>query len=334
MKHLLVFAALVLLSIPACAQLVAANDGLPPLYLTIVIHNEEDMSRGVLPKANIPDYDGDEFLMQHFAGVMLEFAEMAAGHGARINFGSDWTFSRGVTQFVPNFYVDLQALGHEIDAHAHESSILYHEVRQEIIQAGGTPSHVASGMNEEEIQDQLTYFDALSPEFQILWGVSLPGHIAGECVASWVWRPARDDWTSHDPEGRYITIGHGELVNSIQAVRQALASRSPDRINTVAVFTTPREFKAAEGTAGIDEAWTVSTDSADYWENRLTWWDEFLDQIAPLVAAGVVEYKTLSEIARLFEEQEANLVFDWTDVPRSSLGMRPRNIKSGYPIAD
>lgn len=40
---------------------------LPPLYLTIVVHNEEDTSRGTVPKRNIPDYDGNEAIMNHFA---------------------------------------------------------------------------------------------------------------------------------------------------------------------------------------------------------------------------------------------------------------------------
>ena len=312
----------------------ARGETLPPLYVTLVIHTEEDMSRGVLPKVNIPDYDGDEALMHHFASAMRAFAEMAADHGAKVNFGSDWTFSRGVARYEPDFYTDLQAMGHEIDAHAHESFMLYHEVREEILRAGGLPSRVASGMDEEEIREELLYFDALEPSFQILWGVALPGHIAGECVAPWAWRPSREDWTRHDPDGAYIYVGHGELVNSIQAVRRAVESRSADRVNCIALFTNPREFKALEGSPRIDEAWTVPSSSADYWENRLAWWDAFLDQIAPLVDAGVVEYATISDVADVFQDLESELVFDWDEIPRSDLPMRARNIKSGYPLED
>jgi len=311
-----------------------ASDDLPPLYLTIIIHTEEDMARGVAPKTSIPDYDGNEALMNHFAMALRTFTQMAADHGAALNFGSDWTFSRGVALYEPDFYRDLEAIGHEVDAHAHESFMLYHEVRDEIVAAGGQPTHVASGMNEEDIQDQLTYFDSYYPEFRILWGVSLPGHGPGECVAPWVWRPSRNDWTQHDPEGSYLYIGHGELVNSIHVIRQAVGGRMPDRVNTIAVFTNPREFKAAIGAEGIDEEWTVSTDSVDYWINRIAWWDAFLTQVAPLVDAAVVEYATLSEIAAVFEECEADLVFDWEDVPRSAIGMRQQNIKAGYPLED
>jgi hypothetical protein len=309
-----------------------APEELPPLYLTIVIHNEEDMSRGVVPKTNIPDYDGDEALMHHFASAMRAFAEMAADHGARINFGSDWTFSRGVARFEPTFYTDLEALGHEIDAHAHQSSVPYHEVREEIVLPGGTPTRVASGLNEEEIQDQLDDLDVTYPEFRILWGVSLPGHGAGECVAPWAWRPSHDDWTVHDPDGRYIYIGHGELVNSIVAVRQAVDGRQADRVNTIALFVSPREFLAAEGEAGIAAQWTAPTDSIHYWENLLEWWDGLLDRIDILVETGVVQYATLTEITEVFVEQEAHLDFDFGGIPRSDASMRTRNLKAGYPL--
>ena len=244
---------------------------LPPLYLSIVVHSEEDVSGGVDPKANIPDYDGNPAVMRHFALVMRSFTQMAAEHGARINFGSDWTFSRGVALHQPTFYEELEAMGHEIDAHAHESFIMYSQVRDEIAAAGGHPTSVASGIKEEAVQDKLAHFDSIYPEFTILWGVAMPGHGTGECTASWVWRLSRDDWTHHDPQGDYIYIGHGELLNSIRAIRQAADARRKDRANTYAVFVTPREFKAAGGTPGLDQRWTASTDSISYWENRLTW---------------------------------------------------------------
>jgi hypothetical protein len=310
-----------------------AEDDLPPLYLTIIIHNEEDMSRSATPKAQIPDYDGDEALMRHFARAMRAFAEMAHAHGAVINFGSDWTFSRGVALYEPGFYDDIEAMGHEVDAHAHESSILYHEVREEISLAGGRPTHVASGMNEQDIQDQLDYFDEYYPEFLILWGVALPGHVAGECTATWVWRPSRNDWTRHDPNGRYIYIGNGELVNSREAIRSAIADRLPDRVNTYAVFVSPREFKAAVGTPGIgDEQWTAPTDSVHFWENRIQMWDDLLTEIDLFVQAGHVQYASLTEIAEIFVAQEDLLSFDFEEIPRSDASMRTRNARSGYPL--
>jgi len=312
---------------------VQADDDLPPLYLTIVIHTEEDMSRDTIPKPRIPDYDGDEVLMHHFAAAMRAFARMAREHGAVINFGSDWTFSRGVALYEPGFYADLEAMGHEIDAHAHESSVLYHDVQEEIILAGGHPTRVASGMNEQDIQDRLDDFDAYYPDFQILWGVALPGHVAGECTATWAWRPSRLDWTQHDPDGRYIYIGHGELVNSLDAIRRATADRHPDRVNTYAVFVSPREFKAAEGTPGIeDDQWTASTDSVHFWSNRTQMWDDFLTEIDAFVQAGHVQYASLSDVADIFVTREDRLDFGFGEIPRSDASMRTRNLRSGYPL--
>jgi len=305
-----------------------------PLYLTIVVHNEEDTSRGAVPKEQIPDYDGDPALMHHFAAVMRAFAQMAADHGACINFGSDWTFSRGVARYEPGFYTDLEAMGHEIDAHAHESSVLYKEVREAIALAGGHPTAVASGMDETAIQAELAYFEHRAPEFEILWGIALPGHVAGECIASWVWRPSFEDWTIHDPDGSYIYIGHGDLLNSLDAIEAAINARNPDQINTYAVFVSPREFKAALSAPGIADPWTVSTESDSFWRKRIAWWDDFLDQVDIWVEAGLVEYASLTHIAGIFVEAEADLVFDWEDVPRSDLPMRARSIESGYPLAD
>jgi hypothetical protein len=288
------------------------------------------MQDGTQPKSHIPDYDGDENLMLHFSMAMRAFAEMAERHGAKINFGSDWTFSKGVANFDPTFYGDLEAMGHEIDAHAHESFILYHEVREFISEAGGHPTSVASGMNERTIQEQLAYFDHYYPEFQILWGVALPGHTAGECIATWVWRPSRTNWAEHDPQGKYIYIGHGELMNSLDLIQEAIDKRSPDRMNTYAVFATPRDFKAARGTEGIDPNWMTGPDSHDYWENRLQWSDDFLTEIGTWVERGEVEYATLSTIAEIFAGVESRLVFDFDDCPRSEQSMTERTRSVGY----
>ena len=216
------------------------------LFFTIVMHNEEDIGSCKNPKSQIPDYDGSKETTLHFTMVLREFGEMVADHGAKINYGTDWTFAQAVAKYDPDFFKDFEAMGHEIDAHAHEScdQHLYHNVREDIIKAGGSPTHVASGMTEGEIQDQMTYFDRYYPEFQILWGVAFAGHDEGEETSSWVWRPSRDNWLEHDPNGDYIHIGHGEYANSVKYAEEALDNRFENRINTYAVFTKPREWLA------------------------------------------------------------------------------------------
>jgi len=303
-----------------------------PLYLSIVVHSEEDTGADGTLKPFIPDYDGDPTLLLHFTTAMRAFATMVSSHGAVINFGSDWTFSRGVALHDPGFYRDLEAMGHEIDAHAHESHVPYHEVRDEILRAGGHPTSVVSGLNEQGIQASLTSLDHHLGEFRILWGVALPGHGVGECTAGWVWRPSRDDWTTHDADGAYIYVGHGELVNSVEGIRRAVAERVPGQLNTYAVFVAVREFKAAAGTAGIHDAqWTAPPSSVQYWENLIAWWDRFLEATDELVAAGDVVYASLTDIAATFEATEDTLVFDVGEVPRSAAPLRARNLRAGYP---
>ncbi|MBD3191758.1 MAG: hypothetical protein GF308_14010 [Candidatus Heimdallarchaeota archaeon] len=300
-----------------------------PLYLTIIVHTEEDEDENHQPKYWVPDYNGNETVLLHFTSVMREFATIAADHGAKINFGTDWTFAEGVANYDPTFFTDIEALGHEVDTHAHESHILYNSVRQRIVQAGGTPTKVASGMLEAAIYHKIDYFDN-QPYFRILWGVSLPGHTAGEAIPGWVWRPSRTDWTVHEPTGDYIYIGPGDQVNNATYIQQAIECRHEKRINTYAVFASPRGFKAAINTPGMPENWTAKLNSFDYWENRLAFWDEFLTELDKLSG---LEYASLTEIVEIFEQEEENLSFNWEAIPRSDASLTQRNKDAGYPIA-
>ena len=121
-------------------------------------------------------------------------------------------------------------------------------------------------------------------------------------------------------------------MNSIVAVRQAVDGRQTDRLNTIAVFVSPREFLATECETRTTARWTAATSSIHYWRDRLEWWDGFLSQVNILVDAGVVQYVALTEIAETFVEQEANLDSDFGEIPGSDASMRMRNLKAGYPL--
>ena len=302
-----------------------------PLYLTFVIHTEEDINKYGVQKENNMDYDGDEELLLHATMTMRELGEIAQSHGAKINFGTDWTFANGVELYDPTFFTDFEAMGHEIDAHAHESHILYSEVREDIISAGGTPTKIASGLTEDKIYEKMEYFDSYYPDFTTLWGVSLADHELGESTAGWVWRPSREDWTIHDPNGDYIYIGHNEYVNSINYLEAAINNRKENQINTYAVFTNPRQFKASK-TSTIDEKWTAKESSYEYYENRLEWWDNFFTELDQYVESGEVEYATLTEISELFIEKEDQLKFKFGEIPRSEKELASLNVQEGYKI--
>ncbi|MBD3281290.1 hypothetical protein GF391_00910 [Candidatus Uhrbacteria bacterium] len=304
-------------------------DPTEPLYLTIVLHNEEDAQNGKI-KDNVPNYDGNKELLKFYTKTLRAFAEMVAGHDAKINFGSDWTFSDGVKNFDNRFYLDIENLGHEIDAHAHESQVKYHEVRRRIQAAGGTPTHVASGLKEDNLTNHFAYLDKYYPEFNILWGIASPGHGAGEPIADWVWRPDTANWTHHDPEGKYIYIGGGERVNSLAAVERAIANRKPDRINTYALFISPRDFKADPGMKRIPDEWTADKNDPSYWTNRTIWWDDLLSQLDKYKASGELQYATLSEIADIYIQNEERLTPHNGAIPRSSAPATTRSRAEGY----
>ncbi|MBT3985452.1 hypothetical protein HOD38_05370 [archaeon] len=302
-----------------------------PLYFTFVIHTEEDINKYGVEKENNMDYDGDEELLLHATMTMRELAEIAQNHGVKINFGTDWTFANGVELYDPTFFTDLESMGHEIDAHAHESHILYSEVREDIISAGGTPTQIASGLTEDEIYEKMEYFDTYYPDFTTLWGVSLAGHELGEVIAGNVWRPSREDWTQHDKNGDYIYIGHGEYANSINYIENAINNRKENQINTYAVFTNPRHFKASKAST-IDDKWTAKESSYEYYETRLEWWDNFFTELDTYVESGKVEYVTLTEISEIFIEQENQLIFTDEEIPRSEEALTSLNEQEGYKL--
>ncbi len=301
---------------------------LSPLYFTFVIHSEEDTHNCHAPKDQIPDYDGDEELLLHYTKAMRALGKMAQSHGVRMSFGMDWTFSNGVENFDSEFYVDVEAMGHEIDAHAHGSCIEYGEVRDEIIAAGGTPTTVASGINEMEIYDEMQYFDKLYPQITILWGVASAGHTDGEEMSSWVWRPSQDDWTTHDPDGKYIHVGHGDYIQDIDTIELAVESRRENAINTYAVFASVREF--APSIEDLESDFSVKPGDCMNWETKIAWWDAFFSYVDEFVDEGELEYATLSEIAEEFERVEDQLIFSETELPRSFESMTERSQEIGY----
>jgi hypothetical protein len=308
---------------------IAKVDPTQPLYVTIILHNEEDKQNGEI-KDNVPNYDGNKELLKFYTKSLRLFGETVASHGAKINFGSDWTFSDGVKSFDNRFYLDMENMGHEIDAHAHETSVQYHEVRRKISSAGGTPTHVASGLKESNIKDHLAYLDKYYPEFNILWGVANPGHGSGESIAGWVWRPDTNNWTKHNPKGRYIYIGGGERVNSLKAIKRALDNRKPNRINTYALFVSPRDFKGDIGEERIPEEWAAEKNSNEYWANRIIWWDDFLYELDSYVSSGDIKYAGLSEITNIYIQNEESLTPHSETLPRSSAPVTTRNRAEGY----
>src|SRR3990170_3012352 len=102
---------------------------LPPVYVTIVSHNEE-------PLGGRPDYTADlAYYLQNRDLVKL-LAETIASRGATYNFQSDWNYLKAVAMYDVGTVTTNTAgknivrwmredLGVEVDPHAHETQYNY-----------------------------------------------------------------------------------------------------------------------------------------------------------------------------------------------------------------
>src|SRR3990170_8327065 len=126
-----------------------ASAALPPVYLTIVSHNEE-------PLGGRPDYTADrDFYLQNRALLKL-LAETITSRGATYNFQSDWNYLKAVAMYDTGSVTGDTAgknivrwmrenLGVEVDPHAHETQYNYADVAYLIEQLGVTPSNNVGG---------------------------------------------------------------------------------------------------------------------------------------------------------------------------------------------
>ncbi len=301
------------------APAAAAAVSIDPVFVAIVIHSEEDVGHNNKRKGRIPDYDGDAAAMRHYGMALREFGRMAQEHGAKINYGTDWTFARGVSNHDPDFFKDWVAMGHEVDAHAHESHIMYDEVVADIAATGVTPSRVISGVVEQNIQERTTWLAEHCPAQDILWGVAQVPHDSGECVATWVWRPSRSNWLEHDPNGRFIYVPNGNMVNNFDEVQAVVENRRANAVNTYSLFVAARNFKADSGGLS-DSSFTASQGHKDHWQEQVEYIDGILDEIdREYVSKGLVQYASLTEIADIFAAHEDELAAHASsEVPRSA----------------
>jgi hypothetical protein len=299
-----------------------AHEPSPPLYLFFSIHNEEDWD-GKKPTGE-PDYNDNEAILLHYTNAMRELGKMLQKHGMKMNFGSDWTFIEGVQKYDPTFFQDLAEMGHEIDAHAHETHVPYLDVKNMLRECGVEPTSVASGGLEENVEKHFEYFDSVYPEFTIIFGLGVKyHHTGGEEMAGWVWRPSMENWLVHDPDGKYIYISRGLKEPgghaNVSTVKRALENLYPDRLNVMRIGATVRQFKADPGTKGIPKEWTAPRGSGSNWRDVLENLDASLTELDKYKDEGRIVYASLTEIARIFEEMESELNFDWDPdtIPRT-----------------
>lgn len=278
------------------------------LYLCAIIHNEEDRRpRGPTGRA---DFDGDRDVLTFTTDQYRKIGRLFQEYDAKINLQCDWTFADGARKFDPEFFGDWEAMGHDTDAHAHESHVSYSEVKRRLKAAGAHPTRVIGGTLEDDIQQRLSRFETVWPEFEVLWGVATKHHRLPEEKTGYVWRPAKSgSWFNHDPQGKIIYVGGNARPMQVEAIREAYAEARSDKVNVYSIFL--GSFEAPERS-----------------ECRLglASFEEFLKEVQELQKTCDVQWKSLSEVAGVFKTREAEGSLDFSDIdvnaiPRDEPGL-------------
>jgi hypothetical protein len=160
----------------------------------------------------------------------------------------------------------LSALGVEFDVHAHSASDRA-RCAERITALGGTPSNVASGLVNGEIDGLRQAFAAAgggSWQAGVLWGlVTGAGHGSdSDDTAAGLWRPRSSaDWRGHDPVGTLVAVGNGGRT---LAAAEALAAQVGSGSHVQPVYSAtlnvaPRTLQVVGSSDGIAEieAWAA-----------------------------------------------------------------------------
>lgn len=215
----------------------------PPIYVSIVIHNEET-----------PQYIADEQRFQDERDALIAFADMLDLEGVMLNWQSDWTFLRAVQLYDDgsgtgglNIVAYIASLGFEVDPHAHESQYNYADVAHMIDLCGVTPSGVAGGFIAYPPADCLleqfwspiqgAMFPAQSWTAQVLWGGATSGHTNEEHLwASGIWRPQdNSNFMTHDDTAPIAHIG--KYGNDWTGLDMLIQKQQDNQLDTNKLYT-------------------------------------------------------------------------------------------------
>lgn len=299
--HLLWF---VVLGVPFCAPQQAA--GVPPVYLTVVSHNEE-------PIAGRPDYTADVNYYLQNRNLLKLLAETISSRGATYNFQSDWNYLKAVAMFdVGSVTTNTNGknivrwmkedLGVEIDPHAHESQYNYADVAYLIEQLGVTTSKNVGGFlydppdNPQGWEKHANGINGwIYPSYfwraDHLWGAATYLHQGNDDKSSGIWRPKdRYNFYVNDPNQRLLYVGGGcggqpgllQLLDDIQTGQVPADGFYTANLMMIQDWMTPQSIAALGA---------------------------FIDSLAPYVADGRVRWSTLSQTAQTWRTQYGSVAF-------------------------
>jgi len=289
-----------LLAIVLASGSTAAVQGYPPVYVTVVSHNEEG-------GAGRPVYTADQTYYLQNRNLVKLLAETITSRGATYNFQSDWNYLKAVAMFdVGSVTTNTNGknivrwmkedLGVEIDPHAHESQYNYADVAYLIEQLGVTTSKNVGGFLYDPPDNPQGWeqhangiYGWIYPTYfwraDHLWGAATYLHQGSDDLSSGIWRPKdRYNFYVNDPNQRLLYIGGGcggqpgllQLLDDIQAGRVPADGFYTANLMMIQDLMTPQSIAALGA---------------------------FIDSLTPYVADGRVRWSTLSQTAQTWRTQ-------------------------------
>ncbi|MBI3872688.1 MAG: hypothetical protein HY304_06400 [candidate division Zixibacteria bacterium] len=275
---------------------------LPPVYITVVSHNEE-------PGTGRPDYTADVNYYLANRKLVRQLAETITSRGGKYNFQSDWNYLKAVAMFDTGAVTAntngknivrwmKEDLGVEVDPHAHETQYNYADVAYLIGQLGVTPSKNVGGFlydppdnpqgwEKHEAGISGVMYPSYFWRADNLWGAATYLHLGSDDASSGMWRPKDrynfyvDDTTKHLD---YIGGGCGALTGLVQLVDDIQTGKAPsDGFYTANLF--------------MVQDWMDSASIALLGAS--------IDSLAPSVAQGRIQWSTLSQTATTWKAQHA-----------------------------
>lgn len=269
-------------------------DAVPPVFVTVVLHNEE-------PREDRPDYLRDAEAYHADRRRLVAFVELLAAHGAALNFQSDWNWLLATERHEP--WADQQAtggkdvlswmlydMGVELDPHAHETMYNYSDVAWIIEDLGHAPGETLGGFVYAPAEEESWTRHAAgepgwhNPDYtwrpRWLWGAATMGHAEGDETSTGAWRPASAEaFEEHDPNGQLAYIGTCTVTPT--GLHGLLADLEAGRAPARGFYT-----------ASLADA----QDMID-----LGWWERTLRELDPYVLDGRVQWRPLSKVAERWE---------------------------------
>ncbi len=288
-----------------------------PVYVAYVIHNEEDDANGVPGSSKqIPDYNGDPAVFEHFATAMVDFATMLSGRGATLSFQPDWTWIEGVQKYRPDFWAELRALpGVEIVPHAHATVVPYIDVYTSLVDAGAEPETILGGSTFDQYLGMQDFFDT-NPGF-VYWDAPLatPGHTDDKPTPPMLYRIAQPKDTAV-VDDLYVHVADSPIIVTpgLPSELPMMTKQKPQGryLSPSYVFYPTRHFLGEPDDDSLPPIWRKSkpTDrtAAELIADEAARLD---DQLLPLVDEGAVKFATVRQVVDLFLEHEPCL--DLTD---------------------